>query len=190
MFEEYRLNAAINMAQAQIARDYLCYATMDTISVDSSDGAIALPSDFLEMESVFRLMSDTLRMPLKRFDVDSSLQEYDSPTQNMHKKGDPGSPGYWLDWGDVVLFHPKVRFDSTDSATFEIGYYAIPPMVTADTGHLLLPDQYWPELINLTVAMMYRMKGNPEAAAAFADEYARGRQWYWELRMMKESETK
>lgn len=189
-----RLTTAINLAQSQVADDFLCYSKIDTVGVTKDEEGIELPSDFLEIEAVFRMIGDTLRIPLVRADIDSLRRYYPTAGDNSQKNANLLSPGHYLAWGDRLLLHPKVRKDTSELGvkvdSFLILYYVDPPMVSVATDTLHIPKKYVKAVFDFACATAAQWLGQYERSSVFRAQYERALQRYWDKRLMQEEVTK
>jgi hypothetical protein len=162
-----RVNRQINMSLAAICRQYPAYEKVDTVICARAVEGGALNADFLRGTMVFRMVGDSMRVPLLPLDLDSIKPLSQEVTKNLQDIDRENDPNQWYTRGYRLYTHPKVRKDSTEADTFIVHYEAMAPRLSADSDTTVIDKNFLEALVYHTVAKLWMLRHRADLAQAY-----------------------
>ena len=162
---------ALNRGLAQVCIDFPALEKMDTVVVDKDAAGGALASDFLRIEKVFKMIGDTLWIPVQYVTLDSLYAVAPTADGYMHDKANIADPRYCYTFAQRLLFHPKDAKASTDADTFLVLYYAADDRLLDDTSTVAILPEYIPALIDYACADLAALKRDLQESMFYRSRY-------------------
>jgi hypothetical protein len=121
-----RVKAIVNMAVIDVCRDFPAYEKFYTIIASSSVEGQSVPSDFMRIKALSRMIVDSMRIPL-RYEPDpdkltDTTAKLDMPDDFVAQSNNLWSPRYYWVMANKVCFFPK--YSKPDNDSFLLEYYA------------------------------------------------------------------
>ena len=162
---------AINRGLSQTCSDFPAYEKLDTVMVSKEGEGAALPSDFVEVKAVFRIIGDTVRYPLQYMPADTLAKNYAIGSSTPDEPNTVRSLQYYHTHAGQLIFDPKSR--ATKDDTMLVEYYAMdaPLDDSTDTAHV--KAKYLEKVILYACWALSVTEGDGRAAAYLA-AYAEG----------------
>lgn len=135
----YTVGSAVNRAYLQVCYDYPAIPKIDTVVIDSAHGYVALPSDFVGMESC-NLLVLGMKIPMYALSTISQDSAASIVRSEMNDT-DPTDQQYYLVHGSALFTYPRWIIGS-DSADLEIRYFAVGPYLTAASDTIRVAVEY------------------------------------------------
>jgi hypothetical protein len=154
-----RANRAIEQAIGDVCRDFPALIKYDTVTLTSTSDALSLNSDFLDAQGCFRMVGDSLRIPLKRTNYDSLVSIFTRKETALGKPDDIKQPRYFWITGSYINFYPKYS-NSYDDNLYLIEYRALASAPVADTSQINIDILYRNELLYATAAKVSYLRKN------------------------------
>jgi hypothetical protein len=164
---------AINRGLSQTCADFPAYEKLDTVTVSKSGEGAALPSDFVEVKAVYRMIGDTMRFPLMYLPPDTIASHEASNVlgEQGTEVNAANSLPYYHTHAGRLLFHPKSK--ATKNDTMLVEYYAMdaPLDDSTDTAHV---EAKYMEKVILYACWALSVTQGDGRAAAYLAAYAEG----------------
>jgi hypothetical protein len=174
------LRACINEAQASVCEDFNAYAVLDTLVMYPDSLGAPLPSDFLRIKGVSRIIAGIgdeggILLPLDPLAAGDSgwaavkmVEELRLDPQDQF-----GPRRYYLSGGRLLL-HPRYDMPTaTDTALYLVDYFALAPLVTVDTDSVAIDAKYRDELLDKAAELAATIRENWTVAEHWLRSYER-----------------
>ena len=168
------IDLGINIGVYETCADFPALEKIDTVVIARTDEGGVLSNDFdrfKERNAVYRLIGDTLRIPLGPL-PDSLKAKLPLPKDNTHQKDRIDDPGYYWEHAGRLVLHPKYTKSQAD--TLLVYYYAYDIRLVATTDSILIKGRYVTKVLDMAFAYILAQAGRESGVALFQAFY-RGR---------------
>jgi len=171
------MNAALNEAVGEVCQDFNAYPRFDTLVARPDSEGMALPTDFLRLRAVYRIIPKYGSQPAVRFPLepvaagDSLWRAIKDLAELELEPGDQIGPRRYS-LGNRLLLHPKYdRRSAADTALYLIDYYAIAPLMAADTDTVAVDPKYRAALLDKAAELCATVRQDWTVAAKWLEAY-------------------
>jgi hypothetical protein len=167
------MNHLINRSILDICNDFPALMKLDTVTASGTVERQGLNADFLRAQGVFRMIDDSLRIPLVRMKSRDTLaimikeKQIEDMTMAINNRF---SPRYYWTVDTTLCFFPKFYAPGI-TYKFLIEYYAIAPVVTVDSVAISIKKQFREALIWNVCRKASSLRGNWSDATEYEKLY-------------------
>lgn len=152
-----RLNGIVNRSIRQVCLDFPAIEKSDTVTADSSSESFSLNSDCDRVRAVFRVVGDTVRVPLEPvMGPEDTLFSWPK-IKSAHDPKDITQPRSYHVHGNQIKFFPK--YYKSSFSTFVVDYYAVDTGLTADASETSVIQRYREAVLEYAAAKTCAMLG-------------------------------
>lgn len=162
-----KLTRAINHAIVADCKRYPALYKLDTVIVPKTVEGAALNSDFSRPAQLFKMIGDSIRIPLQFISWDSVKAKFPAYKDNVHNPSDTMSPAHFWTGGQKLFLHPKYLESTSDADSFIVHYYAIDQKLSDDTNTVSITQDYRLPLIYYAAAEIWSIRGRDDKFAHY-----------------------
>lgn len=163
------VNSELNINQIEVCTHFPALEKRDSVIADGTTEGYALNSDFHRIGWCYRMIGSQVRIPLDTLSEAELFAKRGGVAGSVPDPDDPEEPRYFFTVTKDLCFYPNYSPSATGvEDTFLVRYFALAPVLTADTDTTVLSDEYRHYLVYLTVAKLEIIRGNFETAAVWA----------------------
>jgi len=148
----------INRAYLQVTTSYPAYEVVDTVTIDSASGRVALPADYDRMIAVDLIAADEeddkARVPLRKVPTDTTSASIIRASMVVSNEADQK---YYQVTARYLYTYP--RWVRSDTATFEVRYYAVGAKLTSGADTIMVAFAYRNAVFYLACAEYQARRG-------------------------------
>ena len=166
-------NYAIDQAYANTCDDFDAIEKLDTVIIARADEGGSLNSDFLRLRKVFKLISDSVRIPMGLLPLDSLELVYPQYAENLQKRTSIMSPNRVYSFNQKLFTHPKQY--RSDADTMLVYYWAMGAELVSDTAHLAVLPGFVEKVISYACGLMAVTAGRGSESQGYFNLYGAGK---------------
>lgn len=163
---------AINRGIQEVCDDFPAIEKIDTLVIYSDSEGVALPADFLRMKAVWRMLDDSLRVPLDAQSQEEASLALSTTEGVKHDKASLFSPKSWHTFETRLLVTPK--WNRTDSLSLQIYYYARDTWKTGADSSTQVHSKYREKIIEYAISILWRLRSQEEKSTYYKALYLEG----------------
>jgi len=152
------LNSVIN----DICVNFDALPKIDTIAIRRDSVGYALNSDFLRPEAVFKIIGDSIRIPMGQIGTDTFYLQI-TDTTKMDQKSITAPKLYFVfgDGDSAFIFTQPKYVKDTFRDTFQVHYWARDVWLRPGTADSLIGIKSWfrPKVVDMTAEKILRDRG-------------------------------
>ena len=156
----------INRAYLQVTTSYPAYEVIDTVTIDSASGRVALPANYDRMIAVDLIVSggdlDKVRVSLRKVPTDTTAADIVREKMDYTNAADQK---YYQVSARYLYTYP--RWTRTDTASFEVRYYAVGAKLTSGSDTITVAFAYRNAVFFLACAEYQARRGQFRDAAFY-----------------------
>lgn len=164
------MRTALNRSAVEVCRDFPAYELSCSLSVARSVEGAELPRNCIIATEVFRIIGDTIRVPLERLSYDSLSIVLNTLDKNVQDKANKMAPRYWYQYGKSIFLVPKY-LNARSNDQLLVHYRAFPNKLVADNDSTVINPEFFEPMLNYAASILSRARNNWEDADKYMDLY-------------------
>lgn len=172
-----KINFTINMCVGIVCDGFPAIEKVDTLVVNRASSGFAFNSDFLRVQSVFRIDQygdegeQEIWTPINYIPYDSLAIIFDTKRKNADDLGKDLDLLTAYSWGRMLYFTPKNYTPVGDPDSFIVYYYARDAMLVSGTDSTNIAPEYMDELMYLIMSELESIQEDYGASNFYFNRY-------------------
>jgi hypothetical protein len=159
---------AVNMALSQVCTDFPALEKLDTLTTNTVAEGLTLPADFNHLGYVFRIVGDSVRIPLSLTDPMQLSKDQPDFESNLDKRNSTISVSSFYIWGNRLMLAPK---PAQNGNKYLLQYYADDAQLVDSTDLARIGDKYLIKVVQYACVLLAQTARDYDAVKMFTVLY-------------------